>query len=141
MRGLRMDIIHPYSKIMGPTLEVQFTEVPAKNREDQAKRDIWAFGVHVHDPVNMDVWVHEFTEWALADLIERTIVWKKNINAIAHVMAACHTVSGREDYTLQQPEEFIKTLSERKYKCLVHHPRPQKRLDRYLVRQYGGKAE
>lgn len=133
-----VDVIHPYSKIMGGTLEVQFTETPAKNREDQAERDTWTFGVYAHDPVNMDIWVHEFTEWALADLINQITALKRNVNAIAHVMASCHTVSDRGDYTLQDPEEFIETLNQSKYKCLVYHPRPQKRLDRYLVRQYGG---
>ena len=133
-----IDIIHPYSKIIGQTLEVQFTEVPAKNGEDQVKRDIWVFGVHAHDPVNLDVWIHEFTEWSLADLIEKILSIKKNVNAIAHVMASCHTVSGRKDFTLQPPEEFVETLPIGKYKCLVYHPTPQKRLDRYLVRQYGG---
>lgn len=135
------EVFIPYSRILGQELEVQFTEIPVKNVKEQEEKGVWAFGVYAADPTNQDVWVHEFTEWAVAEIIEGIVDSKRNINAVAHIMASFHTVSGKGDFTLQTPEEFAKNLHRSKYKCMIYRPRPQKRLDRYFFRLNGGKTE
>lgn len=132
-----VEVFAPYCRVLGPQLEVQFTEQKIKSLEDQEKRDIIVFGVGLLDPVNVDVWVHEFTEWTLTEIIP----YKKNRGAIAHVLASLHTYSGKEDWSTQTPEEFIKNLPRSKYKCLVHKVAPQKRLDRFLIRQIATKED
>jgi len=137
------EIFIPYTKILGYDLEVQFAENPVKNIQEQKKKGIEAFIVYAADPANQDVWVHEFTEWALDEVIERIINKKKNVGAIAHVMASFHTVSGVDKNVpvLQTPERFARFLHLSKYKCLIYHPKPQKRLDRYFFRKDGGQMD
>lgn len=129
------EVFIPYSKILGQDLEVQFAEIPVKSVQEQKEKGIAAFIVYATDPANQDVWVHEFTEWALDEVIERIVNKKKNIGAIAHVMASFHTVSGIDKNVpvLQTPERFARFLHLSKYKCLIYRSKPQKRLDRYFI--------
>ena len=136
-----IEVFIPYSRLLGQELEVQFAEIPVKSIQEQEEKGVWAFGVYAADPINQEVWVHEFTEWAVAEVIERMVASKRNVNAVAHIMTSLHMVSGRGDFTLQTSEEFAKNLHRSKYKCMIYHPKPQKRLDRYFIHLNEGRKE
>lgn len=117
-------VYQPFGKTLGKEMEVSFGEFEITRYSYGGLK----FGIPSYDPCNLEVWVHEFTEYAVDKLLPFSM---KNRTAIAHVVTALHTVSGKADLSLQTSDQFWANILRSKYRSLVRGSY-QKRLDRWI---------